>query len=161
MTFEIRDATAQDLPYIVDMNDEIQRQHASWYPESFRYPTDPNEVSDFFEELLNDEHQSVLVATSGDEIVAYLWYEVQCRQPNPFSLSISRLFVHHIFVCPRYRRMGVAQLLFDHVRATAESGCHSEVALDTWASNADAQAFLASQGFDVFRLFRRTKLGSS
>ncbi len=74
MTFKIRDATTLDLPRIVDLNEQIQRQHAAAYPSDFLYPTDPKDISDFFEKLLNDESQNILLATSGGETVAYLWY---------------------------------------------------------------------------------------
>lgn len=160
MAFEIRDATTLDLPSIVDLSQPIQRQHAAAYPSDFRYPTDPKDVSDFFEKLLNDESQKVILATLGDETVAYLWYEIQRRGPSPFKPSIDRLFVHHIFVRSAYRRQGIAKLLFEHLQAAAISDGHNEIAVDTWAVNDDAQDFLASQGFEVYRLFFRKKPGS-
>ena len=104
MAFEIRDATTLDLPSIVDLNQPIQRQHAAAYPSDFLYPTDPKDVSDFFEKLLTDESQKVILATFGDEAVAYLWCEIQRLRPSPFKPSIDRLFVHHICVCSAYRR---------------------------------------------------------
>lgn len=161
MTFEIRDATTLDLPRIVELNEHIQRQHAAAYPSDFLYPTDRKDVSDFFEKLLNDESQKVLLATSGGETVAYLWYEIQRPRPTQFKQSKKRLFVHHIFVRSTDRRQGVAKLLFEHVQAAAISDGHDEIAVDTWAVNNDAQAFFASQGFEAYRLFFRKKLGSS
>ena len=161
MTFKIRIATTLDLPRIVDLNEQIQRQHAAAYPSDFLYPTDRKDVSDFFEKLLNDESQNILVATSGDETVAYLWYEIQRPRPTLFTQSKNRLFVHHIFVHSTYRRQGVAKLLFEHVQAAAISDGHNEIAVDTWAVNTDAQAFFASQGFEVYRLLFRKKPGSS
>ena len=161
MAFEIRDATTLDLPTIVDLNKDIQRQHATAYPSDFLYPADPKDVSDFFENLLNDESQKVLLATFRDATVAYLWYEIQRRRPTPFKQSVDRLFVHHIFVRSAYRRQGVAKLFFEHVQAAAISGGHHDIVLDTWAVNTDAQAFFASQGFEAYRLFFRKKPGSS
>ena len=103
----------------------------------------------------------MLLATSGDETVAYLWYEIQRLDSNLFMRPIDRLFVHHIFVHPQFRRQGVAKLLFEHVHAAALSGGHNEIARDTWAANDDAQDFFASQGFEVYRLFFRKKPDSS
>lgn len=158
MTFEIREATTLDLPRIVELNDPIQRQHAAAYPSDFLYPTVPNDVSDFFETLLSDESQKVILATLGDETVAYLWYGIERQRPSPFKRSVDRLFVRHIFVCSEYRRQGVATLLLEHVQAAAAKDGHDEIALDAWAVNDDAQAFFASQGFDVYRLFFRKRL---
>ena len=160
MTFKIRDATTLDLPRIVDLNEDIQRQHAAAYPSDFLYPTDPKDVSDFFEKLVNDDSQKMLLATFRDETVAYLWYEIQRLRPNPFKQSIDRQFVHHVFVRSAYRRQGVAKLLFEHVQAAAMSGGHNEIVLDTWVVNTDAQAFFASQGFEAYRIFFRKKPGS-
>ena len=144
MTFVIRAAAAQDLPDIVRLSDVIQRQYAEAYPGDFLRRTDAEDVSDFFERLLGDESQEVLLATRGDETVAYLWHQIQRPPPNPFTRPLSRVFVHHILVDPSYRRQGVAGLLFEHVQDAAERDGHSEIALDTWAANTEAQAFFES-----------------
>jgi GNAT superfamily N-acetyltransferase len=72
--------------------------------------------------------------------------------------SKSRLFVHHITVAAAYRRRGVAALLFEHLRGVARSGGHGEISLDTWATNADGQAFFAAQGLEVFRYSMRARV---
>jgi len=161
MTFKIRDATALDLPRIIDLSEQIQRQHAAALPNDFLYPADRKDVSDFFEKLLNDESQNILLATSEDKAIAYLWYEIQRSHPTLFTQSKNRLFVHHIFVCSTFRRQGAAKQLFEHVQAAAISGGVNEIALDTWAVNNDAQAFFASLGFEVYRLLFRKKPDSS
>lgn len=161
MTFKIRDATTLDLPRITDLNEQIQRQHAAALPNDFLYPADRKGVSDFFEKLLNDESQKIILATSGEKTVAYLWYEIQRSHPALFTQSKDRLFVHHIFVCSTFRRQGAAKLLFEHVQAAAISDGHNEIALDTWAVNNEAQAFFESQGFEVYRLLFRKKPDSS
>ncbi len=161
MAFKIRDATTLDLPRIVDLNEQIQHPHAAAHPSDFVYPTDRKEVSEFFEKILNDESQKVVIATSECEAVAYLWYEIQLPRPTIFRQPKNRLFVHHIFVRSTYRRQGVANLLFEHVQTTATSEGHSEIVVDTWAVNNDAQAFFASQGFEVYRLLYRKSADSS
>jgi hypothetical protein len=40
----------------------------------------------------------------------------------------------------------------------AKSGGHSEISLDTWATNADGQAFSAVQGFEAFRYSMRARV---
>lgn len=158
MTFAIRDAKPLDLPYIVDLNDEIQRQHASWYPDDFRYPTDAERMAKYFGRLLQDDTQNLLVATVGEEIVAYLWYEIHRRRRTPHKQAMSRLEVHHVFVRPSHRRQGIAAGLFDYVRRIAVAESLRDIALSTWACNSGAQAFFASQGLEVFKLSLRAKL---
>jgi len=85
MAFKIRDATTLDLPRIVDLNEQIQQQHAAAHPGDFVYPTDRKEVSEFFAKILNDESQKVVLATSEGEAVAYLWYEIQRPRPTIFK----------------------------------------------------------------------------
>ena len=159
MTFTIREATSQDLAKIVELNDEIQRQHVTAYPDDFLSPTNPRDVSDFFEEILGDESHVIFLVTKGIEIAGYLWLQIQQAHSNPFKKTRDRLLVHHILVSSQYRRHGAAKLLLEHVQAFAHSGGISEIVLDTWSRNTDARVFFESQGFSVYRLQMRKSLG--
>ncbi len=158
MAFRIREATSNEVSAIVDLNDDIQRQHAVAYPDDFVYPTDPKAVFSFFENLLKDDHQQLILALADDQPLAYLWYEIQRLTSNPFRPPMSRLYIQHVAVHPNHRRLGIARMLFDHVKGKARSGHHAEVALDMWASNHDAKAFFSAQGYDPYRLVFRKKL---
>ncbi len=158
MDILIKVAKASDLGRIVALNDQVQRQHADAYPDDFLFPTNAEDVSDFFSALLDDESQELLLACVEGDVIAYLWYQIQRRPPNPFTKPISRLFIHHVVVDGKFRRQGVAGHLFERVEREARSRGHAEIALDTWASNTEAQGFFMSQGFQPCRYILRKAL---
>ncbi len=159
MTVTIRDATADDLPLLADLNDEIQRQHASAYPEDFVYPADKGKVEKFFAALMRNKDNRIVLAELDGAAAGYLWYEAQRRRASALKPRLARLLVHHVFVRPEFRRQGVAVVLMAEVQSAAQSGDFQEIALDTWASNERAQAFFAAYGFEVYRLALRKPAG--
>lgn len=161
MTVIIRDATPDDRSLLADLNDEIQRQHASAYPDDFRYPADKGKVETFFAALLRDKNNRIVVAELDGAAAGYLWYEAQRRRANALKPKLARLLVHHVFVRPEFRRQGVAAALMAEVQSAALDGGFQEIALDTWASNERAQAFFAAYGFEVYRLALRKPVGGS
>ena len=161
MTITIREATADDLPLLADLNDEIQRQHASAYPDDFLYPADKVKVEKFFAALMRNKDNRIVVAERDGAAAGYLWYEAQRRRANALKPKLARLLVHHVFVRPEFRRRGVAAALMAEVQSAALDGGFQEVALDTWASNERAQAFFTAHGFEPYRLALRKPVGGS
>ena len=158
MSFRIREAVEADLADLVTLNGIILKHHADLYPETFRSAVNPQEASDFLKSHMGVGGHKILVAQEGCECIAYLWYELQYDQNPLFKLPSRRLYVNHIFVLPRCQRMGVAARLLDYVQEAGAAQGVTEVHLDTWAKNSEAQAFFKSQGFDTYRMYLRKNI---
>ena len=158
MEISVRNAGAPDLGRIVALNNQVQRLHAEAQPDDFLFPTNAEDVSDFFATLLDDDSQTLLLAIADGGVIGYLWYQTQHRHPNPFTRSTSRFCIHHVVVDEQHRRLGVAGRLFEQVEKDARSRGLAEFTLDTWAFNKEAHDFFKAQGFQPSRYILRKTL---
>lgn len=146
---EVREATLADVSELVRLNDEVQRLHAELYPQIYIYPLEVGKVSRFFDDLINSESASVLVATSETGLCGYLYYEIQLNKLNAFKFPSTRYYIHHVSVEKKSRRNGVATQLFQYLESTAKSVGNTQVMLDTMHLNRHAQQFFESIGFSL------------
>jgi ribosomal protein S18 acetylase RimI-like enzyme len=150
----VRRAAAAHLDHLVRLNAHVQDWHADRHPETFLAAPDPAAVRAHFADALADPAVTVLL--SGEPPRAYALCAIRDRPANAFSPPRRRLSVDQIATDPAHRRQGHARALLDAACALArETGCQ-EVILDTWADNAEAQAFFRAMGFAPQRhLFAR------
>lgn len=154
---EVRHATPDDLPRLIELNRFVQDLHADAHPDVFRPSDDLPGVDDFFEGLLSDSDQLVLVATVEGRIVGFLCAEVQRRAAHTFVLEVLRLYVHQVAVEPGYRRGGAGRALFAELERLARAEGIDDIALDTWHFNGEARDFFVALGFRTYnvRMWKR------
>lgn len=154
----IRTATDTDLPELLRLNDQVQKQHADQYPEKFKYPTVSQEIEDFYRGLLNSDSNQIVVILKAQKLVGYLWYERQEKPENAFKNSLRRFYIHHIGVDKDSRRSGAATALFEWIITKAQSESIDEIGLDTWFLNEEAQRFFEHQGFEREKIIYSKKV---
>jgi ribosomal protein S18 acetylase RimI-like enzyme len=158
MSVEVRAASEADLEAVVQLNQMVQNLHSVLYPGDFKQVADRSAVRTFFAGRLVSPKSAIGIAEADRVPVGYVWFEVQERPETPFTPPRPRIYVHHISVAPEARRRGIATALMRYVEHRAASEGIHEIALDTWASNLDAQRFFGSQGFVTFSVALRKTL---
>ena len=156
MNVDVRLAVKDDLPDLVRLNEQIQFQHAEQYPSEFKYPTKYEEISNFFEELIDIQSTVLIIANVEDQIIGYLYYEIHNVNENPFKFGKKRCYIHHILVDHTYRRAGVGSSLIAWVEDAANTENASEIVLDTMELNHVAHRYFEQSGFRISQ-FKYTK----
>lgn len=151
----IRRATLADAATLARLNSHVQAWHAAHYPEAFFPHPDPQALTDWFADRLQDPACTAFLL--GEPATAYALCQLQTREPSIFSPGYRRLMVDHIAVAPEARRKGQGRALLLAARQLAKDLQASEILLDTWEANAEAHAFFRAAGFSPRRmLFRAT-----
>lgn len=153
----IRNAINADLPELLRLNDQAQKQHAEQYPEKFKYPANAEEVKEFLKGLIGSDSNEIMVIFSEKRLIGYLWYEIQEKPENAFKNSLKRFYIHHVCVDENSRRCGAATTLFEWTITKAQSVSIDEIGLDTWLLNKEAQSFFEHQGFEQEKIIYSKK----
>jgi shikimate dehydrogenase len=158
MTLSVRAATEADLDTLVRLNQAVQRLHADLEPNIFKPLTDHEEVFAYFAAQLEAPRHHFRLAEIDGEVAGYIWFEIQETAETPFTVPTERLYVHHIAVEESARRRGIASALLKSVEAGALALGIDQIALATWAANAQARAFFTAQGFQPSILIKQKTL---
>ncbi|MFO1202533.1 MAG: GNAT family N-acetyltransferase [Tabrizicola sp.] len=151
----IRRATLDDAATLARLNTHVQAWHAAHYPEAFFPNPDPQALTAYFADRLQDPACTAFLA--GDPAIGYALCQLITRETSIFSPGYRRLMVDHIAVAPEARRQGQGRDLLQAARDLAKDLKADEIMLDTWEANHDAHAFFRANGFTPRRmLFRAT-----
>jgi diamine N-acetyltransferase len=145
-----RPAQTGDAALLARLNRAVQQMHADNRPDFFKPPDDLAPFVQFFDGILAQSQNHVLIAEEDGQSVGYLYGEVIDRPENPYSYAWRYFYIHQISVEPPYRRQGIGSRLLAAARRLARELAISHLALDTWSFNKEAQAFFAKEGFVVF-----------
>ena len=142
MAINVRTVSEGDIEALTELNQFVQKLHATAYPEYFKQIAFPSIVREFFAEKLAASMNAIGIAEEDGVPVGYVWFVVQNQPETPFTLPRRRMYVHHIAVAPDVRRRGAATALMRYVEQQAACQGIDEIALDAWCANRDARTFL-------------------
>ncbi len=157
----VRLAVAGDIAELATLNRIIQDDHVKSESDYFNADWQAELVEKFFSNLLVSDKNTILIAELAGRPVGYLWFEVQERPGNLFKLALRRIYIHHVGVDEGSQGRGVGATLVRAAEAEAEMRGIVHIAVDTWAFNANAQAFFQRLGFDPFNIAMRKELAGS
>jgi len=146
---EIRQATANDVPAVVRLWQEMMDVHAALDPLRFR---PANDGADYWAEAfvgwLEDEKCYALVADDGGRLVGYIvgWL----HQPPPVFQPDVYGFVSDICVAADCRQTGIGRRLFEALKAWFREHGASHVELRVARTNPISQAFWQSVGCEDY-----------
>lgn len=149
----IRRATPADAPTLARLNAHVQSWHAAHYPEAFFPSPDPQALTRYFAERLQDPACTAFL--TGDPATGYALCQLITRETSIFSPGYRRLMVDHIAVAPEARRQGQGRALLTAARNLAKELRADEIMLDTWEANTEAHAFFRANGFTPRRMLFR------
>jgi ribosomal protein S18 acetylase RimI-like enzyme len=146
MLITIRDATAQDVDTLSDLNRFVQGIHIAALPTHFKHP-EPGAVAESFRSRLARQDVRVWIASIDEVAVGYV-VSVLRERPESALCRARRFYeVEEIGVSPAHRRQGVARALVQHLLTEAHSQGVPDIELTSWAFNTDAHAAFQALGF--------------
>jgi ribosomal protein S18 acetylase RimI-like enzyme len=142
----IRQATADDVPAIVPLWQEMMTVHASLDAKRFRPAADGAECwSEALAGWLRDENFCALVANAGDRTVGYI--AAWLHQPPPIFQPDIYGFVSDICVAADWQQRGIGRRLFETLKEWLREKDASHIELRVAVKNPVSQAFWRNLGF--------------
>ena len=142
--FRIRRATANDIPEIDDLLNQVNLVHHLGRPDLFKRARKYTDAE--LEELLQDDSRPVFVAADEkDRVTGYVFCVLE-EQPrttnqNPFT----SVYIDDLCVDASARGQHIGERLFEYVKDYARKlGCY-EITLNVWDGN-DARIFYEKMG---------------
>lgn len=133
---------------------EVNQVHADLRPDLFRSNSRKYEATELAG-LIGDESRPVFVAAraapdGGDSgLLGHAFCRLEPHEGESNMPDHLTLYIDDICVDAGARGLGVARLLFEHVRDFAQSlGCHN-ITLNVWEGNDQALGFYEHMGFAV------------
>ena len=160
MDIEIIKATSKQISEVARLNDSVQKIHAEHHPDLFKYPTDSQQVEEFFRDQVGADGNSIFIAIVSGRAVGYVWCAVDRKRENPFNHSRETVYIHQISVDPSYSRKGVGRKLMEAVEELAREQNICTIALDSWEFNSEAHVFFERLGFSRFNVNMWRRMGT-
>jgi diamine N-acetyltransferase len=149
MNIKIRNATPTDAGEISQLLQTVQNLHATLYPAIFRH-VDHAALAEQVTQIISDSALHVRVAILDDVVAGYSMFKVDGCESSDLIHPHRYLFLEQIAVAPIFRRKGIAMALLNDFKIYAAQMGLTEVRLDVWGANAEAQACFEKAGFSTY-----------
>ncbi|PSM32025.1 GNAT family N-acetyltransferase [Haliangium sp. UPWRP_2] len=153
----VREATAADLPAIVELAMALGRQHQGYDPERFTidaFGATPVLIErtyrDFFEEALRDANSMLYVGDRSGEVVGYVFGRVE--EASFIDLSPRAGWIHDVYVRGSARGEGLGERLLDQAISALRGHGVREIMLSVSPMNGPARRLFEGRGFGVTML---------
>jgi len=150
----IRMASPGDGPVVAVLNAFVHQPHVEAEPSEYK-PYDQESASAYFASAVGDRGHLIWLAEIGDRPVGFIDAEVMTREENPFTTTITVLYVHQLAVVPDVRRTGVARALMNVVERECALLGASEVRLEHRKFNVGAHHFYEALGYETYSVRMR------
>lgn len=150
----IRRATAQDIPALQSLLQDILKVHHQIRPDLFK--AEGSKYSDVqLEALLADAKTPVFVyADHSGQILGHLFLQLKELEESSVAYATKNLYIDDLCVSEKARGQQLGQKLYDFALAYAkENGC-DRITLNVWNANERAVRFYERQGMAA----RETKM---
>ena len=154
----IRDARISEKDVVASLWHSLMKEHSAIDPR-FQIAGDAlKKYSRHLQEMIRAKDGRVLVAEAKDNsrLIGFLMGEIQPRPP--ISLPGIYGFISDLYVCPDWRRQGVAQSLFLDMSRWFQSRKATAIELYAAEANPEAVAFWHSMGLKPFLRLHRLDL---
>ncbi|CAA9245565.1 MAG: hypothetical protein AVDCRST_MAG77-1864 [uncultured Chloroflexi bacterium] len=140
---KVREATLEDLPAVIVLEQDLIRTDAPGDPYLVRTPMQ-QEMEEQFRKVITGDWGVCLVAEHGDQVIGYLSGGIK---DSPRWRPARATEIHALFVRDGFRNVGIgAQLVDTFVRWSRERGAQV-VEVGAFASNARGLQFYERMGF--------------
>ena len=147
--FQLRSAEAGDLDAVFALFAELQALHHAAEPDFFRSQEKDDLFEEFFNGVLRDPQNHLMLACAGGAAVGYVQYFLGTWPKDLYSVERRVAYIHQLFVSDGYRRTGCASALIDHVKDAAARDGVDLVGIDHWSFNSAARSCFGNAGFKV------------
>ena len=154
---DIRLAKVSDIPGLLKLLAQVGQVHHEIRPDIFPAGTLKYDAA-ALTALLADSTRPVFVATEAEFVAGYCFCVLKEIPAGTCSVGRKELYIDDLCVDAAHRRQGIADKLYRHAVAYAESlSCHS-VTLNVWCGNEDAMNFYRNHGMKPRNIMMETKL---
>ncbi len=156
---EIRPATLEDVPGLVDLWIEFMEFHSALDPDHVPSPDAVGNWTAYVTAKLTDENYCIIVAVDQDHLAGHL---VAALKEYPPVFTIKKYgFVQEIAVNHRNRRQGVGRRLYDAAEEWLLSAGVSRIQINVDTDNESSRAFWNAVGFGPHTETLIKKFGST
>ena len=154
---EIRLATKNEIPGMIDLLQQVGQVHHQIRPDLFRDRAQKYNEADL-EELLTDENRPIFCAIEDGNLLGYCFCIIEEVKDNPVLCDVKSLYIDDLCVDENHRGQGVASELYAAVSEYAKSiGCRS-ITLNVWCGNDNAMKFYESRGMKPRKIYMEASL---
>ncbi len=145
-TPRIRESIIDDYEYLQEIYAHVDQTHHDAHPELFKPASEIKRPLSYFGSLLNDKNIKIFVACIEDEIIGFIHAEVK-KMNHPVLYSYQYGHITDIVVKPKYKRMGVGNILFRTAEQWFKEMGAKEISLTVFSFNTEAMFFYHNNGF--------------
>jgi len=142
----LRLGSVLDMDALLAINAELQALHFAARPDQFK-PVDLSAIQGWLLEDLADPAATLWVAALDGVVVGAALVTSHERAAGAFSVTRTWWILDLVGVLAAYRRRGIARALIDRVVTEARTRGVTQIELNSWEFNRDAQAAFRSLGF--------------
>ena len=153
----IRRAVFNDTDKILDILSQVLEVHAGLRPDVFKSGTTKytrKELTD----IITDDKRPVYVYCDNDNILGYAFCILIDNASSNSSYEKKELYIDDICVDENHRHKGIANALFDYVKAVAEENSCDVITLNVWTGNTPAESFYTKMGMKKRKTMMELKL---
>ncbi len=147
----LREAKREDLDLVFALADEVQSSHVEAEPAFFAPLRKDEAFETWFEGLLADPNQHLILACAGDAAIGFLQYFIGLRPKSIFREECRLAYVNALVVAEGHRGTGCGSLLLEHVKKEAQRQGVAQLGIDFWSFNDVARRCFEKAGFRVRR----------
>ena len=146
MSVTVRKAEEADIPFIIDLLDQIRDLHHRGRPDVFK-DTGTKYTAEELKRKFALENERVFVACDGERPLGYVFTETIEYAGHGIRVDKKVLYIDDLCVYPDCRGRGIGRVLMDAAKDYAEkTGC-SSMELVVWKFDGSAEGFYRSYGF--------------
>jgi ribonuclease HI len=144
----VRRAAHEDYAAIIEIIEELEKQHVEAVPEMFRTMSYAEQVADL-DSILADGKLVLLVAERGGTIMGYLHLALYDEPARGGVRARRYIKVRDLAVAKRYQRSGAGSALMAAAERLARSQNADTLELMVWEFNRGAFAFYQKMGYST------------
>ena len=148
MTIEL--TTTKQFSHIAAIAEEVQNQHAQWYPEVYK-PFEYKQIQEALERMLADENCQLWVAQLEGKTIGYLLLMVKNIPESAYYYAYQLVHIDQVAVLKTHQHMGVGTLLLNKAVEVANQHSIKRLELDHLNLNTGAESFFKRKGFNPYR----------
>lgn len=147
MELVIREATLLDYENLCELFDEADKLHRDHFSERLQEPKGPARDKKFIFDLLANQAVGLFVVESDGKLLGLVQAAVKVAPPMSIFVPRCYVIVDTLVVKEGFRQQGIGQKLMDRVHHWAISKGASDVELNVYEFNKEANAFYQKLGY--------------
>lgn len=143
---KIISATPQHLPFLIQLNKEVQDLHIEWQPHVYKQ-TKINELKAWINQLFKDKNFDIFIGFQQNEALGCMITHLIKKPESPFAHAQSYLEIDQIVISHSHRNRGLGTQFVEAAKSHAHHLGLSQITLQVVAENQKALNWYKKLGF--------------